>query len=443
MGEVLELAEALWNGTTDTYSHHPWGGPRMIEQLAEGVWFHRGFANTIIVETEEGLILVDPAAAWDTRLKYEAVRSVTQQRLNTAIFTHGHTDHVFGVSDYLEEGKLRDWPSPKAIAHKAMPERFRRYRESVDWNGIINVRQFRGGDGRPTFPGEFYYPDVTYDDRLDLSVGGVKAHLRHTRGETDDHTWIFFPDTGILCTGDLFIWTVPNVGNPQKVQRFAREWAIGLREMAAFSPTILAPGHGVPIIGADRIRQALEDTAALLESLHEQTIALMNQGASLDTVLHSVKAPEDLLEKPYLLPVYDEPEFIVRNIWRLYGGWYDGMPSHLKPAPEASQAKEIVQLAGGVDYLLTRVEELRVAGDLRLACHLADWAFLSAPQDERVRDLRRRVYMARVETESSSMAVGIYRTTVREMGGGTENDLLKGSVVRALERRGKPALSAR
>jgi hypothetical protein len=48
--------------------------------------------------------------------------------------------------------------------------------------------------------------------------------------------------------------------------------------------------------------------------------------------------------------------------------------------------------------------------------------------------------MARIETESSSMAIGIYRTTVREMGGETENDILKGSVVRALERRGKPAL---
>ena len=25
---------------------------------------------------------------------------------------------------------------------------------------------------------------------------------------------------------------------------------------------------------------------------------------------------------------------IVRNIWRLYGGWYDGNPARLKPAPD-------------------------------------------------------------------------------------------------------------
>jgi hypothetical protein len=31
---------------------------------------------------------------------------------------------------------------------------------------------------------------------------------------------------------------------------------------------------------------------------------------------------------------YDEPEFIVRNVWRLHGGWWDGNPATVKPAPE-------------------------------------------------------------------------------------------------------------
>ena len=36
----------------------------------------------------------------------------------------------------------------------------------------------------------------------------------------------------MLHPGDLFIWAVPNAGNPQKVQRFASDWAAALREMA-------------------------------------------------------------------------------------------------------------------------------------------------------------------------------------------------------------------
>ena len=105
--------------------------------------------------------------------------------------------------------------------------------------------------------------------------------------------------------------------------------------MAALQPDVLLPGHGLPIIGADRVRQALEDGAELLETLLDRTLAMMNQGARLDDIVHSVRAPEHLLARPYLRPVYDEPEFVVRNIWRYYGGWYDGDPSHLKPAPAA------------------------------------------------------------------------------------------------------------
>ena len=59
----------------------------------------------------------------------------------------------------------------------------------------------------------------------------------------------------------------------------------------------------------------------------------MNEGARLDDIVQTVRAPAHLLERPYLHAVYDEPEFVVRNLWRLYGGWYDGDPSHLKPAP--------------------------------------------------------------------------------------------------------------
>jgi alkyl sulfatase BDS1-like metallo-beta-lactamase superfamily hydrolase len=436
MGEILDLAEALWQGETDTYTHHPLGRPHGIEEIADKTWFHKGLACTVIRETDEGLIIVDPAAYFDVDAKFEAVRSVTGARLHTAIYTHGHVDHAFGVPRYAEEARANGWPLPLAIAHEAVLPRFQRYLATVDWNAIINLRQFRGGTGEPMWPTDYLPPDTTYSDRLTIQVGGVSARLRHARGETDDHTWVYFPDTRVLCPGDLFIWAVPNAGNPQKVQRYAREWALALREMAALNPAILAPGHGVPIIGEDRVREALENTASLLESLHEQTLAFMNQGRSLDTVIHAVQAPENLLALPYLHPVYDEPEFIVRNIWRFYGGWYDGMPSHLKPAPEQAQAEEIARLAGGAERLAARAEELATQGDLRLACHLADWARLAAPENAEVARVVQGVYEARAEAEPSTMAMGIYRTAAQDAGASTAEDLT-GGVLQAQTRRGK------
>jgi alkyl sulfatase BDS1-like metallo-beta-lactamase superfamily hydrolase len=104
------------------------------------------------------------------------------------------------------------------------------------------------------------------------------------------------------------------------------------------------------------VQQALTDTAAPLESLVEQTLAVMNAGGRLEEALVMVRAPEALVARPYLRPVYDEPEFIVRNVWRLYGGWWDGDPSHLKPARAAHLAREIAALAGGASKLAARAE---------------------------------------------------------------------------------------
>ena len=51
---------------------------------------------------------------------------------------------------------------------------------------------------------------------------------------------------------------------------------------------------------------------------------LMHGACPWRQVLHSVRAPQHLLARPYLRPVYDDPFFVVANLWRLYAGWYDG-----------------------------------------------------------------------------------------------------------------------
>jgi alkyl sulfatase BDS1-like metallo-beta-lactamase superfamily hydrolase len=296
-----------------------------------------------------------------------------------------------------------------------MPARFDRYILTAGYNAIINQRQF--GLPNLTWPTEYRYPDRTYGDHLELDVGGTAFELHHARGETDDHTWTFVPDGGVLCTGDLFIWASPNAGNPQKVQRYPVEWAAALRTMSALGAEVMLPGHGFPVVGSDRVHEALTSTAELLESIAGQTIALMNDGARLNDVIHSVEMPADLLGRPYLRPVYDDPEFIVRNLWRQYGGWYDGDPSNLKPAPERDLARELAELAGGPSRLAERAEVLLNAGssaDLRLAGHLAELAALAAPEDAGVHRVRAAVFEARAAAETSTMARGIFGWAARE-----------------------------
>jgi alkyl sulfatase BDS1-like metallo-beta-lactamase superfamily hydrolase len=303
------------------------------------------------------------------------------------------------------------------IAHQALPARFDRYIFTAGYNTIINRRQFGFTD--LNWPTEYRYPDRTYHDTLDVTVGDVGFALRHEKGETDDHTITWQPDTRVLCCGDLFIWASPNAGNPQKVQRYPREWADALRRMLTLDAEFLLPGHGFPVIGADRVRQALTDTADLLDCLVDQTLAVMNAGGRLDDAIHTVRPPAELEARPYLRPVYDEPEFVVHTVWRQYGGWWDGNPASLKPAPERALAAELAALAGGPGILADRAQQLLALAEgkpdsadaeqaLRIAGHLAEHAWLAAPDDPGVQRARRDVFAARARRATSTMARGVF-----------------------------------
>ncbi|HEY7436020.1 MAG TPA: alkyl sulfatase dimerization domain-containing protein, partial [Methylomirabilota bacterium] len=331
--------------------------------------------------------------------------------LHAAIYTHGHADHAFGLPPFLAEAAAKGWPGPRIVGHRSVAARFDRYRATLGYNGLINARQFSIAASWPT---EYDYPDTVYDQSLRLDTDGVALELRHARGETDDATWVWWPERRILWTGDLFIWVAPNAGNPQKVQRYAAEWAAALREMAARGAELLIPGHGMPIVGAGRVRRALTDTAEWLEALVGQTLALMNAGATLEEVLRSVSPPAHLAERPYLQPVYDEPDFVVRNLWRLYGGWYDGVPSHLKPAPEAELGREIRALAGGIDGLVARARALAAEGRLALAGHLIDWAVAAEPEHRAAHAARAQIYERRAAEARALMTRGIFSATARE-----------------------------
>ncbi len=416
----MDLAEKLWRGEMTTDEHHPWTPIGDTEEIAEKTLFYRHFANVTAFDTEEGLVLVDTGAYFNQRETFEAIRSWSKGRLDTAVYTHGHVDHVFGVPPFAEEAAERGWLRPRVVGHEAVAARFQRYILTAGYNSIINTRQFgtdalkrTAGEVPPRgpiqWPTEYTYPDTTYADSLVLTVGGERFELYHDRGETDDHTWVWVPGRKVLCPGDLFIWAVPNSGNPQKVQRYPLDWARALRKMAALEAEVMSPGHGVIVVGRERVQQALTDTAEFLESLHDQTLELMNQGATLDTILHTVRPPAQLEDRPYLQPVYDEPEFIVRNVWRLYGGWYDGTPSHLKPAPEAQQGAEIVGLAGGARPLLERAQVLMAEGELAIACHLVDWAMAAEPDNREVHELRAEVYSRRASESRATMTRGIFR----------------------------------
>jgi alkyl sulfatase BDS1-like metallo-beta-lactamase superfamily hydrolase len=409
--DLLELVDRLWSGDERIEDHHPLIGDGRLVEVASRTAFVFSFGNVCAFETDEGILLIDTSGPLFAGKVLELLQDYSEQPVVRIVYTHGHLDHVGGAPMFDADASGAGREPPQVIAHEAVTGRFDRYAMTAGYNGVINARQF--GVPGLQWPTDYRRPDETYRDRHTIELGGEEFHLRHGEGETDDATWVWAPARKVLCCGDFFIWASPNAGNPQKVQRYPKEWAATLREMAELGAEVLLPGHGFPVVGPDRVATALTKSAELLESLVEHTLEMINAGAALDEIVHSVRAPAELLAEPFLRPIYDEPEFVVRNLWRLYAGWYDGNPANLKPAPDKSVASEVADAFGGASRMAARALELLDEGDQRLAGHLAQWALLADPGATGVRETYRKVFETRAESEASTMSKGIFTAAAR------------------------------
>lgn len=422
MADLLGMSEAIIDGRADAAAVGPINRiNHQLSEIADGVAMVEAFSHCVLFETDDGLVAFDTSNHQGGARVVEEVRRWRTERFNTIVYTHGHLDHVGGCGAFIEDAEGRGDARPCVCGHENIARRFDRYDLTDGYNRAINERQFgqfrRAGYGLDTserfLPRSSPKPDKTYADEIRLDVGGLAIELRHAKGETDDHTWSWIPKHKAICAGDFFIWNFPNAGNPQKVQRYPVEWARAMRDMAAQGAELFLPAHGLPIAGAERIRRVLEEVADALDFLVAETLAMMNQGARLNDIIHTVKIDPSVLEKPYLRPMYDEPEFVIRNIWRLYGGWWDGNPATLKPARDSVLAAELADLAGGALRLAERALELS-ATDMRLASHLAELAALAEPSDARVHEVRAQVFQARRNQETSLMAKGIFGYAANE-----------------------------
>ena len=404
-----------------------------LSEVADGVALIEAFSHVVVLKSGDGLVLFDTSLEAFAGGVLKSLRRWTDEPVTHVCYTHGHADHVGGTDAIVCEACEKGHTRPQIVAHENVSPRFRRYELTNGYNFTINARQFApatelkmgagasNADGPPVArrfgPDPWVDPDTTFRDAMTLRVGDLTFQLNHAIGETDDHLRAWIPEHKAICSGDFVTWVFPNAGNPQKVQSYPLEWAKALRDMAAKEPELLLPAHGLPIEGKARIATVLDTIASALELLVQQSLEMMNNGARFDEVLHSIKLPSSFMDKPYLKPVYDEPEFILHNIWRLYGGWYDGNPSRLKPAPDAALAQEMVALAGGIGPVVARAHALAASGDeadMRLACHLVESAALAEPDNREAHAARAEIYGTRRKAELSLMSKGIFGWAERE-----------------------------
>ena len=234
-----------------------------LSELAPDLAIVESFSHSVAWDCGDGVVCFDASGVGSGKAVIQSIREWRSHPINTLVYTHGHADHVGGSGAFAADAESRGHARPHVIGHEKVRDRLDRYTATSDWNLIINQRQFGGissdmglhiGSSAQSFlPLNTLRPDEVFQSMHSFTAGNSSVELHHARGETDDHLWAWFPQKKWLFSGDFVIWNFPNAGNPQKVQRYAMEWAQALRRMIAQGPELLEQGvigHWIEVVAA-------------------------------------------------------------------------------------------------------------------------------------------------------------------------------------------------
>ncbi|MFW9895646.1 MAG: alkyl sulfatase dimerization domain-containing protein [Candidatus Thorarchaeota archaeon] len=407
-----------------------WVGLIPSSSFADGKSFIiSGFGNSCVIETQEGLVIFDTPVRQLAKRTFNAVRQFTDKPVKYFIYSHGHFDHAFGLDPFLDEIKKKGWVIPEVIAHENCIRRFEKYNMLDKYHNWINRMQFASLTGRVenrvVRPQKTLQPTIVLkgnDGVYKFKLGKTDFEIYHDRGETDDSIWLWVPERKIICAGDLMISGFPNVGNPYKVQRYPKAWALAMEKMIEKDAEFLVPGHGKLIEGKKNVNEALSITAEAMHFVHDEVVKRLNEGKWFEQIFHEMLDifPSKFKNNNYLREVYGCYRFAIHAAYRLYHGWYDsGNPTDLFPAKSADIAKEFLKISTE-DSFLEHAKKLFNEGKLQLALHILDVIIKGSdkrhsPLMEDTLTLKFKILQEQSKRESSFIASNIINNGAQQI----------------------------
>ncbi|MEL0169053.1 MAG: alkyl sulfatase dimerization domain-containing protein [Pseudomonadaceae bacterium] len=400
-----------------------------VEQVTDGVYVAIGYglANSIMLEGDDGIIIVDTMETEEEgRAVLAEFRKITDKPIKAIIYTHNHTDHVFGASAFAET------PGIPVYAHDSTEYYINRVVNQI--RPIITARSMRMfghhlpegelindgiGPKLGVTPESSLYaltPTNTFADQLSLDIAGIKLELVHAPGETEDQIFVWLPEKQTVLTGDNVYQAFPNLYTIRGTYyRDVKQWANTLDRVRALGAEHLVPSHTRPVHGKEQIAALLTDYSDAINFVHDQTLRYMNKGLTPDQIVEAVKLPPHLASNPWLQEFYGKVSWSTRSVFDGYLGWFSGNPSDLQPAPEQQQANDMAALAGGSDALLAKAKDALEQGNAQWALELSDHLQLLLPDNDEVKTLRAGALRTLGAAEANPNARNYYFTVAREV----------------------------
>jgi alkyl sulfatase BDS1-like metallo-beta-lactamase superfamily hydrolase len=344
--------------------------------LGDDIWMSPGLSNSYLLRTDDGRIIINTGMGFEGPLHRRVYDDVDASPTRTILLTQGHYDHVGGVDCLRDEGTevVAQADFARWRADNERLETFRSRNAAFAWiEAILAAITYAESVGAQATAQARPEPTVTFERRLDLTIGGRDLVLLSVPGgETTDALIIWLPESRTAFTGNLFGPLFGHVPNLVTIRgdryRDALTYVASLAVFRDLHPARLITGHFDPIEGADLIDTEIAVMSEAMQWVHDRTVDGMNAGTDVHTLMREIRVPEHL----DVGEGYGRTDWNVRAIWENYAGWFHHRSTtELYGVGPAAVAPDLMAAAGD-DALIAAARARLDAGQPVEALYLTD-----------------------------------------------------------------------
>jgi len=401
-----------------------------IIEVASGVYVAYGYgpANSMLVEGEDGIIIVDTTGSIQTAETILAeFRKITKKPVKAIIYTQTGRFHAGGAKVFARESQPTIYARTNLRSDVLQPsklEEILNIRANKQHGFLLSSQQQMDADrvgcnfsviieelGNGFLPAERTFTE----ERLSLEIAGVKLELVAAPGYYEGELYVWLPEKKVLLCGDNYKKAFPNLYAIRGVYREPSRWADSLDQMLAEGAEYLIPTHTLPISGAENVKQVLTDYREAVRYVLDRTLEGMNEGLTPDRLVERVELPADLAGKPYLQETSGSIPWTVRGIYADYLGWFDGNPTNLFPLSPVEESLQMAKLSGGKEALLTAARDALTEGDYQWASQLTDYCIALKFETEEAKQLKAEALTALAGQQINVNARNYYLSVAKEL----------------------------
>ena len=420
---------------------------RGLFKVEEGIYQLRGFdlANSTLIKSENGWILVDPLTTKETTKSAMAFaeQHLGEINLTGVIFTHSHVDHFGGVLELINSqqaaannvpiiapvGFMAEATSENIIAGRAMTRR------GTYMFGDMLERSATGhvdaGLGKQVIFGSIsiLQPTVVINQpEQTLVVDGVEFDFYNMPGsEAPAELTFFLPQWNAFCGAEILSHVMHNILTLRGAKvRDALLWSdyIGQSIDRLDNVETFFNSHHWPTWGHERIITQMQQQQDMYKFIHDQTVRLANIGYTPKEIAEKLTLPKSLAGNFHLRGYYGTLSHNSKAVYQHYCGWYEGNPAQLNPLPPVESSLRYVEFMGGADAVLEKAAVYLGKGEYRWVGEVLNHVVFADPDNMPARNMLAEAYRQMGYQAESGPWRDIYLSGAKELSEGTRDENL-------------------